>query len=97
MDTGNFIAHLIEWSLRSHGRPNALDAQIWALAERYLALAGEQRRGAVDIWTTLSLARHIAISASMPERTQVTLPLLELCERRLGVSHSNHRLLHVVS
>lgn len=85
LDVGNFIAHLMEWSLRAHGRADVLDARAWALEERYLALAGEGLRSAVATWTTLALARHIAISAAMPERGHVTLPLLALCEQRLGI------------
>ncbi|MFP4120726.1 phosphotransferase [Coleofasciculus sp.] len=88
LDIGNFIGHITEQSLRTLGNPQALVARENALAERFIQLAGEALRPAIQSYTTLTLVRHIYISTQFPERCQFTESLLELCEQRLA-KHSN--------
>lgn len=83
LDIGNFIAHLTEYALRSYADPSALRAQEQALCQRFLELNTDARPETVHAYTTLTLARHIAISTQFPDRRHITLALLELCEQRL--------------
>ncbi|MFQ5686712.1 MAG: phosphotransferase [Candidatus Scalindua sp.] len=88
LDIGNFIGHLTEYSLRNLGDAGALIDQEKALEERFLQLAGSHFQTSVQVYTTLTLARHIYISTQFPERQPFTKPLLELCEQRLGIRQS---------
>jgi hypothetical protein len=77
---------MIEQALRESGDSRALQAQQQALVERYLELAGAEFREAIEAYTTLTLARHIFLSTKFLDRANFTVPLLELCERRLEQS-----------
>lgn len=93
LDIGNFIAHLIEQSLRQFHDPLALADREEALREAYVTrwLAAESGLGgsedewrwAIALYTELSLVRHIHISISIPERRPYTEAILTLCEQRL--------------
>ena len=83
LDVGNFIGHLKEFSLRKFGNPNALSRQENALIERFIELSGEFRRTSVEIYTTLTLVRHISISQQFSDRRKFTKKILSLCEKRL--------------
>jgi len=85
LDLGNFAAHLREHALRVRGDADALSGLERALTEHYCALTGVAA-GAVAAYTTLSLARHIAISQRLPARRHLTGTLLALTEARLGWS-----------
>jgi hypothetical protein len=84
LDIGNFRGHIIEQSLRSFGRPDALSARELALSEQYSDLAGRDLGPSIDSYTTLTLARHIAISTLFSERRHLTEILMGICEDRLG-------------
>jgi Ser/Thr protein kinase RdoA (MazF antagonist) len=84
LDVGNFVAHVEEHSLRHFGDPNHLQDRSEALVERYLQLSRRTSREAIRAWTTLSLARQVAISRLTAERQPFTAALLDLCERRLA-------------
>lgn len=86
LDIGNFNGHLIEQGLRSLGDPKALAAQQYALTERFLQISGEQIRPSIEVYTTLTLARHIYLSTQFLDRQPFTEQLLELCEQRLSQS-----------
>ncbi len=86
LDVGNFLAHLMEQSLRERGDPEALHDREEALRGRFLELAPDVSRAAVEAYTTLSLARHVFLSTRFPERRCFTGALLELCEKRLGLA-----------
>lgn len=86
LDIGNFIAHVTEYSLRTHADPAALADVEQALEEAFVARAGEASRAAVRAYATLTLVRHIAISRQIPERRFTTPALIELCEQRLGIA-----------
>jgi len=84
LDIGNFIGHVTEYSLRELGRPDALADRERALEDRFVELAGESVRPAVRTYATLTLARHVYLSTTFPERRPFTRALLELCEERLA-------------
>jgi aminoglycoside phosphotransferase (APT) family kinase protein len=90
LDVGNFRAHLIEQALRTRGNPAALEKVEELLTGRYLELSGARLDEAINIYTTLSLARHISISTRLPDRRPFTEQLLELCEERV-LSRSSAR------
>ena len=86
LDIGNFIAHLSEQSLRTHGHPDAFAPQEAALVEAFCQINGAISRGAIATYKTLTLVRHIHIhiSTQHPNRRATTAPLLALCEARLA-------------
>jgi thiamine kinase-like enzyme len=84
LDIGNFLAHIQEQSLRTLGDPYALAGVAEALEERYVELSGEQTRKCIQVYTALTLVRHIYISTRFPDRQQITGALLELCEQSLA-------------
>jgi hypothetical protein len=55
-----------------------------ALEDRFVELAGEGARSAVRTYATLTVARHVYLSTTFPERRPFTRALLELCEDRLA-------------
>ncbi|MGH9158765.1 MAG: phosphotransferase [Vicinamibacteraceae bacterium] len=83
LDVGNFVAHVEEHSLRRFGDPSVLAERNDVLIERYLQLSHGTTRAAIDVWTTLSLARHVAISTQFPDRRPFTAAILDLCEQRV--------------
>jgi aminoglycoside phosphotransferase (APT) family kinase protein len=88
LDIGNFLGHIREQALRKLGDPHALAHVEEALEERFVELSGEQVRPAIQVYTTLTLVRHIHISTRFPDRQQITGALLELCEQRLALPAS---------
>lgn len=84
LDIGNFIAHLSEQSLRQFGHPDAFAQQETALVEAFCQGNGAVSRGAIAIYKTLTLVRHIYISTLHPNRRATTAPLLAFCETRLA-------------
>lgn len=85
LDIANFIGHVVEFSLRTRGDPDALNPIERALESAFLARLGRSRRVALHVYTTLTLVRHIGISTRIPARRHLTRRLMALCERRLGV------------
>lgn len=81
VDVGNFIAHLQEWGLREYGDIAYFAPHITALRDHYLELAGQTHRAAIDLYTHLTLLRHIAISQRIVARRGVTAGLIEYCEK----------------
>ena len=99
IDVGNFSAHLIELGIRFPEIAGRLRAASAAFESRYLDLATVPiRPGELEVCKTLTLARHISISAQMRDRMHATIPLLDLVERRLegtveaGVGTNRRRL-----
>ena len=84
LDIGNFIGHMIEQSLRESGNGAAVEPQKQALEEKFIELAGESCRTAIQAFTTLTLVRHIYLSTQFPKRQEFAPALLDLCEQRLG-------------
>ncbi len=86
LDIGNFLAHLIEQSLRTFGDPEALKEQGEVIRERFLQLAGKKFQTNVEVYTILTLVRHIHISTLFPNRRPFTQRVLALCEQCLGLA-----------
>ena len=84
LDIGNFIGHLTEQALRLYQRADALASSENALRERFLEISGPNHAEAIQIYTDLTLARHIFLSAQFPERAHLTEPLLAFCEERFS-------------
>ncbi|MGE0440063.1 MAG: hypothetical protein AB7L66_02855 [Gemmatimonadales bacterium] len=81
LDLGNFVGHLIEHDLRTGSNLAALGP---AFIDGYRDAGGRVDSGAIDGYLTLTLARHIALSTTIPGRRHTTAALLDLCERRLA-------------
>ncbi len=86
LDIGNFLGHLVEQSQLVLGDPHALADRQQAMEDRFVELAGEKSRVAVQAYTTLTLVRHIYLSTQFPGRRAFTETLLALCEDRLGIA-----------
>jgi thiamine kinase-like enzyme len=84
LDIGNFVAHIEEQCLRVFGNPSAFDTITEAIINRYCQLAKHNLRDAIAMYTTLSIARHIAISQRIRERNRFTNSIISLCETRLN-------------
>ncbi len=72
LDVGNFLAHLIEHSLRTFGHPDQWAEEEHQIQTRYLRLNPAVLSQDILAFKTLSLARHIAISASRKNRVHST-------------------------
>lgn len=87
LDIGNFNGHLLEQSLRTLGNANALIQHQHILTKCFANLAEEAVRPSIhisaEIYTILTLARHIFISTQFADRRTFTKPILELCEQKL--------------
>jgi streptomycin 6-kinase len=85
LDAGNYVGHLIEWGIRCPSEQRSLADAAVAFTERFLELRGEDQREAVEVHTTLTLARHVSISSQFTKRAPFTPQILELCEERCGL------------
>jgi hypothetical protein len=95
LDIGNFLGHVQEQSLRTHGDATILSEIERALEERFVELSGETVRSAVRAYKLLTLARHIYVSRCFLDRRPWTESILALCEERLGVPSHAHAALSV--
>lgn len=84
LDAGNFVAHLIELGLRTHGDPRAFAPECRAFEAAWLQRQGQRHRQALADCTTLTLARHIGLAWRLPGRRRLVSALLDLTEARLG-------------
>jgi thiamine kinase-like enzyme len=82
LDIGNFVAHITEQALRCHGNAAALQQVEQALIERYLARAGKPWRHHIEVYTWLTLLRHVQLSTQHLDRLHTTGALIDLCEDR---------------
>lgn len=85
LDAGNFLGHLIEQSLRTFGNADAMSGVRTAFAEEFLRDADTEQRRAVEMYTALTVARHVYISTRIHERRSITELLLQWCEVRLDL------------
>lgn len=83
LDVGNFVAHLTEHALRTTSDVAALEAAESACRETFLELAGRRHARSIDAYTDLTLARHVALSTTVPGRSHLTDIILAHCEDRL--------------
>lgn len=91
LDAGNFIGHLIEWGVREPSAQPALTEAAQVFAARFQELSGRASQEAVEIYTTLTLVRHVSISTQFTARAPFTETILELCEQRCGVTNKSIR------
>lgn len=84
LDAGNYLAHIIEFAIRHYGSIHALQQHQDAFLSTFLTYSATANKQSVDIYTTLSLARHIYLSTQFADRKHTTETLLALCEDRLG-------------
>jgi hypothetical protein len=82
LDIGNCVAHITEYALRTHGDPLALRPCEDAIIDRFARTNGTEAETAARIFAVLSLARHVHISNTFPDRAAFTERILELCEER---------------
>lgn len=83
LDAGNFIAHLAEQSLRLYGDQGACAEAEAAFIAGFQEGDADAAVSSVEVFKTLSLARHIYISTLFESRRRLTEALLTLCEQRL--------------
>lgn len=84
LDIGNFIGHLIEYSLRKYGTPGMFAAGQSALVERYCSLRKDSLSTVIDAYSNLTLVRHIYLSTRIAGRSHSTLQILDYCEVALS-------------
>lgn len=84
LDVGNLVGHVTEQSLREHGDPDALTAVEHAAGERFVSLAGEPARAPLDLYTGLTVARHVFLAHERPERTHLVEPLVDIARARVA-------------
>ena len=85
LDIGNCAGHILEYRLRRPELGSVLEACEKSLADRYLCMTGSHLEEALSCYMTLSLARHVHISTTFPDRAQFTESILCECEKRLPV------------
>jgi hypothetical protein len=85
LDAGNFLGHLRELAVREPARAEELLDFAQGVEARFLELSGECDASALRTCETLTLARHVSISAEFPDRRAFTGAILDLCEARLGL------------
>ncbi|WP_197064807.1 phosphotransferase family protein [Leptolyngbya sp. KIOST-1] len=88
VDIGNFIAHITEQSLRELGDAGAMGDREVTLKSAYSEAYGNARSAdalgrEIDLYTTLTLVRHIHISNRINRRRLFTEALLAQGEMRL--------------
>jgi len=82
LDIGNFIGHIREMSLRTFNDVHALSDREDALKQRFIELSGCDHYR-IQVYATLTVARHIFLSTQFLDRRDYTEALLEECERTL--------------
>lgn len=83
LDAGNYLAHIQEFAIRKYADKEALSAHQNAFLGTFLTSNSTTNLQDVEIYTLLSLARHIYLSTQFPDRKHTTETLLSLCEERL--------------
>ena len=86
LDLGNFLAHLTEYDLRHGQRGRPLYRQAGGFVSGYRDAGGAADPATIELYETLTLARHVALSTQLPNRLHTTEPLLRMVEQRLAVA-----------
>ena len=86
LDAGNFVGHLLEWVERSPQEGTALRHAAVAFMDRFLELNGDCSAETVEVYATLTLARHVSISTQFADRAPFTEEILKRCELRCGLN-----------
>jgi hypothetical protein len=83
LDLGNFCGHLIERGIREPELARGYSECLGQLSGKFMKTGGTQDWKAVEVFTTLTLARHVYLCTLFPGRESFMLAILEECERRL--------------
>lgn len=86
LDVGNFTAHLTECAIRELGDPHGMKELEVAFQEEVLRLAPRLSLASLEDWHTLSLARHIGLSTTIPGRSRSTDMLIDHVSDRLSAA-----------
>lgn len=84
LDLGNFIAHIEEQCLREFDDIDRYRPVLETLITHYCSISGKPIQPSIDIYTQLSLVRHVAISQRIPDRRPYTEAIMNVCESRMG-------------
>lgn len=80
IDLGNFIAHLTEFDLRTERQTRPLQSLREGFLDGYRSIRPAPSDRAIRVFEAVTLARHIALAASFPERVHTTEALLRMAE-----------------
>ncbi|MCA9047552.1 MAG: aminoglycoside phosphotransferase family protein [Planctomycetaceae bacterium] len=84
LDAGNYIAHLLEYGLRSPADAENCHRAARVFEQAYLAAGPAAQPSAVSAWTTISLARHISVANLFADRRHTIPKLLEVLTAASG-------------
>lgn len=90
LDAGNYLAHIREWALRRYDDIHRLHRHEQAFIHAFLADSPDLDVQTIEVFTTLSLARHIYLSTQFADRYHTTEKLLTLCEDKLQPCAADH-------
>jgi len=94
VDLGNFLAHVIELSIRRHGTREALAAHEAAFLDGYAGADGQFDATRVAVLKTLSLARLVTVSLRMPDRRPAAKDILQAAETEISAFGPNLKSQH---
>jgi aminoglycoside phosphotransferase (APT) family kinase protein len=83
LDAGNFIAHVMEASIRLHGAVDALSPHAESFRSAWTASRAEYDVADLEAWMTLALARLFTIAAERPERRHAAAAIAAVCHELL--------------
>lgn len=105
LDIGNFIGHISEYSLRQLEDISALKHQELALKNEFINIHTKEKQDSlslwelkdlktmiennIDIYTLLTLVRHIYLSTQFNERHTYTKTLFNFCEEKIKLALSH--------
>ncbi|MDO5054109.1 MAG: phosphotransferase [Pasteurella oralis] len=84
LDAGNYLAHIQEFAIRQYANPHALSAHQQTFINTFLTSNSTATAQDIEVYTILSLARHIYLSTQFPDRQHTTETLISLCEEKLN-------------
>lgn len=85
LDIGNYCAHLLEMGIRRLRERKLLDTAARQFKQTYAQCDQTVSQAEIEVFTTLSLARHISISTQFNDRAFATEQILRSCEKRLAL------------
>lgn len=89
LDIGNFIGHLKELGLRHYDNADKFIAIEEELKKEFLRLSMGVDLRSIEVYTTLTLARHIYLSTQFLERQPFTEKIMELSQQRIDAHRRN--------
>ncbi len=83
LDAGNFLAHLTELSLRQFGHGEGFRKVGETFESRFLEISKTASPVAINVYSILTMVRHIYLSTRFEERRGFTESILHFCEENL--------------